>query len=70
MKTNMKILAIILAIVLGLLLLVVVVLLFYSPGKTEPFLDRNGKVLAGSISEKTFVTIRGYTAGNVHKGQK
>ncbi|MGB5371242.1 MAG: alpha/beta hydrolase [Flavobacteriaceae bacterium] len=69
MKTNMKILAIILAIVLGLLLLVVVVLLFYSPGKTEPFLDRNGKVLAGSISEKTFVNFGGIRQGMFIKGK-
>jgi pimeloyl-ACP methyl ester carboxylesterase len=63
MKTSMKIAAIILAVALGLLLLVVVVLLFYSPGKSEPFLDKNGKVLAGSISEKTFVTIGGIRQG-------
>lgn len=63
MKTGVKVLAIVFAIVLGLLLILVVVLLFYSPGKTEPFLDKNGKVLAGSISEKTFVTIGGIRQG-------
>jgi pimeloyl-ACP methyl ester carboxylesterase len=39
------------------------VLLAYSPGKTEPFLDENGKLLAGSISEKVFVNINGVEQG-------
>jgi pimeloyl-ACP methyl ester carboxylesterase len=39
------------------------VLLACSPGKTEPFLDENGKPLAGSISEKAFVDINGVEQG-------
>jgi pimeloyl-ACP methyl ester carboxylesterase len=39
------------------------VLLAYSPGKTEPFIDENGKPLAGSISEKVFVNINGVEQG-------
>jgi len=39
------------------------VLLACSPGKTEPFLDENGRPLAGSISEKVFVNINGAEQG-------
>ena len=39
------------------------VLLAYSPGKPEPFLDENGNLLAGSISEKVFVDINGVEQG-------
>ena len=39
------------------------VLLAYSPGKPEPFLDENGNPLAGSISEKVFVNINGVKQG-------
>jgi pimeloyl-ACP methyl ester carboxylesterase len=63
MKTSIKVLAIVFAIVLGLLLILVVLLLFYSAGQPEPFLDKNGKVLTGSISEKTFITIGGIRQG-------
>ena len=40
-----------------LILILVSVLLIYSPGKPEPFLDNMGKPLANSISEKVFVNI-------------
>lgn len=33
------------------------VLLACSSGKAEPFLDEKGRPLAGSLSEKVFVTI-------------
>ena len=39
------------------------VLLAISPGKPEPFLDKNGSPLAGSISEKIFVNINGVQQG-------
>ena len=39
------------------------VLLAVSPGKPEPFLDENGKPLAGSISEKIFIDINGVQQG-------
>ncbi len=39
------------------------VLLACSPGKPEPFLDENGSLLAGSISEKVFVNINGVEQG-------
>ncbi len=45
------------------LIILVMVPIIYSPGKPESFLDNNGKVLTGSISEKTFVTI-----GSIRQG--
>lgn len=39
------------------------VLLIYSPGKAQPFLDHEGKELKESISEKTFITIGGIQQG-------
>ena len=44
-------------------LLLVGALLFLSPGKPEPFLDENGRLLAGSISEKIHVNINGVEQG-------
>lgn len=58
------------AILFAGILMLVVLLLAYSPGKPEPFLDENGKPLAGSISEKIFVNINGRGTGNVHQKQK
>ncbi len=43
--------------VLGFILILTCILLLYSPGKTEQFLDTSGKPITGSISEKTFVKI-------------
>lgn len=45
------------------------VLLAYIPGKSKPFLDENGKPLAGSISEKIFVNINGVQQGMFIKGK-
>ncbi|MCX7747226.1 MAG: alpha/beta hydrolase, partial [Clostridia bacterium] len=39
------------------------VLLAYSPGELEPFLDKDGNTLAGSISEKVFANIGGVKQG-------
>jgi pimeloyl-ACP methyl ester carboxylesterase len=39
------------------------VLLLLSRGKPKPFVDENGRPLAGSISEKVFVTINGMQQG-------
>lgn len=49
--------------VLGLLLIITVTLLLLSTGKLEPFKDKNGKPLEGSISEKIFVMIGGVKQG-------
>jgi pimeloyl-ACP methyl ester carboxylesterase len=51
------------AVLLVCAFILVGVLLAYSPGKTGPFLDENGKLLAGSISEKVFVNINGVEQG-------
>jgi len=51
------------AVLLVCALILVGVLLAYSPGKAEPFLDENGKPLAGSIAEKVFVNINGVEQG-------
>ena len=45
------------------------VLLAYSPGKIETFLDENGNPLAGSISEKIHVDINGVQQGMFIKGK-
>lgn len=44
-------------------LILVGILLAYSPGKPESFVDENGKLLVGSISEKVFVDINGVKQG-------
>ena len=45
------------------------VLLWMSPGTPTPFLDDNGKPLAGSISEKVMVNIGGVEQGMFIKGK-
>lgn len=44
-------------------------LLRWSPGKPKPFVDKNGRPLAGSISEKTFLDINGSKQGMFIKGK-
>jgi pimeloyl-ACP methyl ester carboxylesterase len=51
------------AVLLVCVLILVGVLLVYSPGKPEPFLDENRRPLAGSISEKVFVNLNGVEQG-------
>lgn len=46
-----------------------VVLLFLSPGTPKPFLDDHGKPLAGSLSEKTRVNINGVEQGMFIQGR-
>jgi pimeloyl-ACP methyl ester carboxylesterase len=43
--------------------ILVSVLLAFSPGKPAPFLNKNGRPLTGSISEKVFVNINGVKQG-------
>jgi len=45
------------------LIVLVCALLACSPGKPKPFLDQDGKELAGSISEKVYVNINGVKQG-------
>ena len=49
--------------------ILVAVLLAFSPGKPEPFIDENGKPLPGSISEKIFVNINGVQQGMIIKSK-
>lgn len=56
-------LVILFSIVTCLLLIVTIILLAYSPGKIEPYLDNAGKPIPGSLSEKVFVVIGGVQQG-------
>ena len=58
-----RIMLIIPAVLLVCVFILVGVLLVFSPGKPEPFLDENGRPLAGSISEKIHVNINGVEQG-------
>jgi pimeloyl-ACP methyl ester carboxylesterase len=63
---------IILAIVgtlLGVIVILLGVLLAFSPGKVKPFLDEQGRVLVGSISEKIHVNINGVPQGMFIMGE-
>lgn len=46
-----------------LVLIMLIVIRIYSPGKPQPFVDKRGAPIAGSVSEKTFVTIGGIRQG-------
>ena len=56
-------LVIVFAIVLGLFVMLTGILLTYSPGKIEPYLDKTGNPILGSLSEKTFIQIGGVKQG-------
>ncbi|NDP20946.1 MAG: alpha/beta hydrolase [Paludibacter sp.] len=62
-KNTIQMLAGFLAILMGLILIITSILFFLSLGKMEPFKDKVGKPLKGSISEKTFITIGGIRQG-------
>ena len=51
------------AILLGLFAILTCILLVYSPGNIEQYLDDTGKPIPGSISEKTFIKIGGVKQG-------
>jgi pimeloyl-ACP methyl ester carboxylesterase len=53
----------------GMLLLVGLLELWSYPGKPKPFVDENGKVLAGSLSEKIRVSINGLDQGMIIKSK-
>ena len=54
---------ILLGVTIAVTLILVGVLMVYSPGKVEPYLDKNGTKIGGSISEKIFVSIGGVQQG-------
>jgi hypothetical protein len=58
------------SILLAVVIILVGVLQVWSyPGKPKPYLDQNGKPLAGSISEKVFININGVEQGMFIKGK-
>lgn len=63
MKKSRPIIFIIFSVFFSVLLLAIGVFIFLSPGKPRPFVNKEGRVLAGSISEKIFVTINGAKQG-------
>ena len=58
-----------LAALLAFILTLVGVLLAWSPGRPQPYVDANGRLLAGSISEKIRVNINGAEQGMFIKGK-
>ena len=68
-KTVSRMILITISVLAIMILALVIVLRIYSPGKPEPFIDNNGVPVAGSISEKTFVTIGGVRQGMIIKSK-
>lgn len=64
-----RIMLIITSAFLAVILILAGILLVYSPGITSPFLDKNGKQLTGSISEKILININGLEQGMFIKGK-
>lgn len=64
-----RIMLIIPAVLLVCVIILVGVLLAFSPGKPEPFLDKDGRPLEHSISEKIHVNINGVEQGMFIKGK-
>ncbi len=62
-KTVSRMILIATSILAIMILVLAIVFLIYSPGKPQPFLDKKGNLLAGSISEKVFVGINGMKQG-------
>jgi pimeloyl-ACP methyl ester carboxylesterase len=60
---------IVFAVLLAVITVVAAILFAVSPGRPKPFLDKNGKVIADSISEKIFVNINGVKQGMFLKGK-
>jgi pimeloyl-ACP methyl ester carboxylesterase len=56
--------------ILAVSLVFVGLLLAWSPGRPQPFLDENGKPLAGSLSEKMHVEINGVEQGMFIKSKE
>jgi pimeloyl-ACP methyl ester carboxylesterase len=54
---------IVVGILLGIIIILFGVLIAVSPGKVKPFLDEQGRVLAGSIAEKIHTSINGVQQG-------
>lgn len=68
-KLGGKIALVILSIILLAIFILTIIILCKSSGKPIQFLDKNGKVLEGSISEKIYVEINGVEQGMFIKGK-
>lgn len=68
-KTITQMIFIILSVLATFILILIIVLLFISPGKPEPYLDNSGETIAGSISEKVFKKIGGIRQGMFIRGK-
>lgn len=64
-----KVTVVIFCVILVCVLALTSLLLIWSPGKPQPYLDKNNAPLAGSISEKTFVQINGIRQGMFIRGK-
>ncbi len=64
-----KIMLILLSTIAFCIFALTVILLIQSPGKIKPMLYKNGNILKGSISEKTYVKINGVNMGMVIKSK-
>jgi pimeloyl-ACP methyl ester carboxylesterase len=64
-----RVMLIVAAVLLASALVLVGFVLLRSPGRPTPFLDEDGKPLAGSISEKIHVSINGVEQGMFIKGK-
>lgn len=59
-----RVMLVVISILFACIFILLGVLQFWSyPGKPKPFLDKNGRPLAGSLSEKVFVNINGVEQG-------
>lgn len=68
-KTGKQIMLTTILICLVIFLFLVGVILLYSPGRVNPYLDKSGKIPEGSISQKIRVRINGIEQGMFIKGK-
>ena len=68
-RKAVRIALIVFSVLLAVITVVVGILAVVSSGTPKPFLDKSGKVIAGSISEKIFVNINGVKQGMFLKGK-
>lgn len=59
----------VLSTILLCLIILIITLLIMSPGRLKPFVDKNGQIPEGSVSEKIFVKIGGVMQGMFIKGR-
>ncbi|MBU3137866.1 alpha/beta hydrolase [Clostridium gasigenes] len=62
--------SIVIGTIIGLLLIMLFILWLWSPGKLESYLDENGNILNGSVSEIARVEVGGLEQGMIIKGKK